>query len=484
MPLDVNEFKFEVELKNDERTRKLMELIHKSDFTLDDTALGGVDAEDINNGLKDEMDRIIAEDTLRQFGNSSDDISGKITFRNQRMQELSETIVKLQKISKSERLKIMTAANQNAVYQTNDEEMVEALKTLGVVQDVKENEKETEGSELEPSADASSEEIAAVKEKEVEEEFKKFAPDDADHAEDKTKVVEIEQSDKSKEEKDAEIKKYFETRYYLTGERVLEKIRETDRYKNMRSNYQALIDQAYLSCSDPSDLLDRDFLNKRMAAYLKVDETQGFEDIHMAALGNTYVGYHVEEVEKKEDDKESKIDESELIFPDFVDDMPQSIKDEARKEAIDFIEQRIRDIINDNNPYEAAKMLSSSEGVTEEALEDLMESMGDSKEATCKKVYLRQIQPELVEETERTIEEHKEELEQAKKEYDEEMQKVETMVVGAVGLGMVGAAALTPEAQVSALAGAGALAFGDVVDRYLTPDRDEVDHGHGMPGIN
>ena len=492
MPSNEHEYRFEVKFNNDEKTKKLLELIYKSNSSLNDSRLTGVEDEDINNALRDAIDKMIADGILQQFGDNSADLNGKIDFRNKKGEELKEAISKIQTISKSERQKMMIAASQEGDYLTNDASLVEALKSVGIVLDLKDNNPNREAIEgnaevLEESA--SSEDSIAKKEGE---EIKKFAPEESDQEEDKQKIEELTQGVEEKEEKENIIKQYYETRYYLTGERVLEKIKETSRYKSMSPEMRQHIDDAYLSCSDPNDLLDKNFLNKKMAGYLKVTgEIQGFEDIHMSALGNTYVGYNVQEVGKQED-MDGKIDESMLVFPDFIDDMPESLKAEATRRAREYIEKRVEEVINNtDNPHVAESRLLATEEFTEENINRLIDNLGDSKEDTCMKVYLEKIKSSLAQDTAAIVNSHKAELEEAKENYDERMKKIEMAVGGAIVGATVGTAVadgLDPKSQLKGLAFNGGLGGKDLdeIGDNLKEDIDisTYEPGIGMPGIN
>ena len=192
-------------------------------------------------------------------------------------------------------------------------------------------------------------------------------------------------------------KEYYLKKYYLSGEKMYESIKKTAVFNTLPSNMQNKIKDAYLSCSQPSDLEDPDYLNKRLgSAFGLKDKMQGFEALHMAALGNTYVGYHMEEVGSVSagDPGESK-DIAMLQFPAFAEEMPESIKEEVRRRGKEYIENRIRDVLNGNDSITALAILSPFDDFLDSSLDNLESQLGSGKDATSMKLYLKEMQKDV-----------------------------------------------------------------------------------------
>ena len=290
------------------------------------------------------------------------------------------------------------ALNTGSQFETFDENFYEFLNKVKLVKEVKIiNPKEIDATlngTLEVISDETKDEL---KEKQ-DEELLPFASEIKD-PEDKEKIEELTEDVGSPKEKEKIIKKNYEEKYYLTGERMLETLQATDVYKNLPTDIQKKIDMAYLKCADPTDLLDPKFLDKKMGEAFKMPDGRmaGFEDIHMMALGNTYVGYQINEVGTKgvEPGKEEVPDTSLIDVPMFIEDMPDSLKQQTKEKGYQFLAERIKSVINNNGPLMALAILRPYDSFASGAMEDFAETLGDTKEAVAMKLYIKEISSEF-----------------------------------------------------------------------------------------
>ena len=195
---------------------------------------------------------------------------------------------------------------------------------------------------------------------------------------------------------DEEKKEYILKKYILSGEKLFENIEHTEAFERLPSNdpnIKGLVRDAYLTCSQPSNLMDGRFLDAYVKNHLNIQgDFEGLESLHTAALGNAYVGYHIEEVGAQKA-KEEKV--AVLSYPAFTDEMPEFIKDLVRSRGKEYIEERIKDVINSNNSYEALAILSPFDDFIDSSLSGLEGQLGSSEEATKMKLYLKEMRSDV-----------------------------------------------------------------------------------------
>ena len=297
--------------------------------------------------------------------------------------------------------------NKRIPYKTDKKELVDAFKNLDIVSDVitKEEAVDTQmpgaavaGFEQEAQENELKDQTQSENDLKPEQEF---MPEEGDKEEDAKVIAVLVQDIEDPKEKEQKTKEYYLKKYYLTGEKMLEGIKKTDMYQALPPNIQKLISDAYLSCSQPSDLKNENYLNNYLGDKLGLKgKTQGFEAMHMAALGNTFFGYQMEEVgtagsKPKEQTEDNKKDIAILEIPTLLYNMPECLKEETRRRGKKFIEERMRDVINNNNTYVALGIISPLNDFMISSFDKLEGQLGDSKEATSMKLYLKKMQTDF-----------------------------------------------------------------------------------------
>ena len=307
--------------------------------------------------------------------------------------------------------------NKSIPYNTDKKELVDAFRKLDVVADVKEVEQEetiTAPGGIVPDQESQS----VNKENELKDQTQsendlkpdqEFMPEEADKEEDAKTIALIVENIQDPKEKEQKTKEYYLKKYYLTGEKMLEGIQKTDMYKGLPSNIQKLISDAYLTCSQPSDLKNRDFLNDYLGNKLGLKgKTMGFESMHMAALGNTFFGYQMEEVgtagsKSQEQNEDNKKDIAILEIPALLYNMPECLKEETRRIGKKFIEDRMRDVISNNNTYVALGIISPLNDFMISSFDKLEGQLGDSREATSMKLYLKKMSTDFKDDAKQSL---------------------------------------------------------------------------------
>lgn len=205
-----------------------------------------------------------------------------------------------------------------------------------------------------------------------------------------------------------EVKKMF----YLTPERMIESIKRINngeawnrlaQSSQDKLMLQTAIEKAYESCVYPGDLTDPNFLDERIGQYLPADnQAIQLKELHMAALMNTYVGYHVEKNDGDVKNINSRGEEQSQVaivkFPTLVSEMPEVFKEQTRKELVKAIEKRVEDIVNTNNSYKALMMLVPMEHTIDDTLEDYTEGLHDTEEKKAVNAYIKTVRTDVKEE--------------------------------------------------------------------------------------
>lgn len=179
--------------------------------------------------------------------------------------------------------------------------------------------------------------------------------------------------------------------YYLTPDTILDNLKKVNGgtfWDYLRVNgMQDAVERAYRGCVWPSELSNPDFLENVISDYLpagnQVDKT-GLKHIHTMALSRTFVGYQVEEVnasEEKTDDGKGEEDIAIVNLPETVEQMPEDLKNEVRKDTYINMTKIIQSVLNDNSKYTAICALVPMENVFAEALE-MTEKQYNEKDVT------------------------------------------------------------------------------------------------------
>ncbi|MBR3281111.1 MAG: hypothetical protein IKI57_04670 [Clostridia bacterium] len=211
----------------------------------------------------------------------------------------------------------------------------------------------------------------------------------------------------SEKEEDAKIlatfteeekREYILKKYILSGEKLFQSIEQTEIYQKLPTepnDIRGLVRDAYLTCTQPSDLMNEKFLDNFVKNKLNIQgDFSGLGSLHMAALGNTYVGYHIEEVgASKTKDAENNV--AVISFPAFANDMPEFLKEEVRRRGKEYIEQRIKDVMNNHGSFEALALLSPFDDFIDSSLSGLEGQLGSSEEATSMKLYLKEMRSDI-----------------------------------------------------------------------------------------
>lgn len=202
--------------------------------------------------------------------------------------------------------------------------------------------------------------------------------------------------------------------YYLTPERMIESMKTLNQGKiwehlaygaQDRIAIQTAIERAYRSCVYPSDLTNPNFLDERIGEFLP-DNNQAVQmkEIHMAALMNTYVGYHIEQNAGEVNTLNAAGNERANIgivkFPTLVNDMPDELKSQTREELTKSIERRIEDIMYSNHSYTALAIMIPIERTIDEAIDDHSKSLQGREEKEAMQAYIKAVRKDLKNEME------------------------------------------------------------------------------------
>ncbi len=176
--------------------------------------------------------------------------------------------------------------------------------------------------------------------------------------------------------------------FYLTPERMLENLQQMNGgalWNKITANdpdKKYAIERAYLTCSDPALLTNPDFLTDRVNKFLPDDEkADNLKPVHMMNLATIYVGYHTEEVSANSsqsevsDPSEQNVDYSQIQYPTYADELPDSIK----AMIIRLILQKEQEIIGTQilkDPSNARDLIMDSTEIFDRALEELEKQYG------------------------------------------------------------------------------------------------------------
>ncbi len=181
--------------------------------------------------------------------------------------------------------------------------------------------------------------------------------------------------------------------FYLTPERMFENLehmnngRVLDVITNGDVDKKNAIRRAYLTCSDPAALQNPDFLTERLEKLNLLPEgkqVSNLKALHMMTLMSTYVGYHEEEVvekgpsesvDVKDPSMGQQVDNAQVQFPTFADQLPYSIK----KMIADMIRQKEKEIIGQKlitDPSQAEFVMGNMDLILDAALEQLEATYG------------------------------------------------------------------------------------------------------------
>lgn len=206
--------------------------------------------------------------------------------------------------------------------------------------------------------------------------------------------------EKQIEEKAAERNEIYGKMYYLTPERMLENLQKMNGGRLWKTLFNSpekryAVERAYLTCSDPNQLTNPDFLTNRIEQFLPEGENvQGLKGIQKLLLANTYVGYHVEERAPEANIDEPKVDESVvnpamIEFPAFVSDMPEDLKAEIRENGYKLMNQAMQDVILNNSAYTAICVISDTDSIASKALGELEKQAGNDTKGLAIKAYIK-----------------------------------------------------------------------------------------------
>ena len=228
-----------------------------------------------------------------------------------------------------------------------------------------------------------------------------FAPNEQTSHKDKEELNIFLDGTTDPEEVETKTKTFYAKRYYLTGPIMAKKLKETLFFEKLDGETQRILLEAYEYCVDPNRLLDPNFLDDYMANIAHISGKGRFklDGIHMAVLGNTYVGYQMEEVGVESSEPNEKQQETIAVLknPNFTKDMPASLAERTLKEGKAFIENRLRDVINGNNTYTALAIISPLREFVAGSLDKYEQSLGEGEEQTMMKVFLKKAEGDISE---------------------------------------------------------------------------------------
>ncbi len=195
----------------------------------------------------------------------------------------------------------------------------------------------------------------------------------------------------------------FKDSEYLTNQKLYDIFANSKEGKDLDEKHHSLfliMQYTYLSNSDYEALFKPSFFDGKISREaidgLSKDNNNSLtiRDIHMKMLTEAYIRYHSEKVVKSIDDEDSKT--FGLKHPEFVTEMPKSIRDYAFSKGKSFVKECIDDVIFNNDSYDALAILS------DRFVDKTLNKLGE-KENPQVKLFLKAARDEIADEAKNTL---------------------------------------------------------------------------------